>query len=283
MLRLAERVIQLSRGDTTRGNLFFKSPLALAIMFRGGARRAVGIPGWKNDYREAIAMARGSDAMTLGVVVFYIYVVGIPYGVFQPDATALNDTQEALERAQKSGDETTLAVARSARGVVLAYRDAPECDDGVALLAQVRDAIVRERFGHPMMGYVNIELARARARSGDLDGAIELVRPYTRLDETEISVFGLAVTVLVESLLHRGGDGDDEEVDTAIGDLGRLCRQDRSRGLPSSCVAIASADRLRPRRRGCKPGFRRAIPCAGRITWSRQAHRDGRSHADCRR
>jgi class 3 adenylate cyclase len=219
MLRLAQRVIQLSGGDPTRGSLFFKSPLALAIMFRGGARRALGIPGWKNDYREAIAMARGSDAMTMGVVVFYIYVVGIPYGVFQPDATALSDTEDALARAQESGDETTLALARSARGVVLAYRDAPECDDGFALLAQVRDAIVRERFGHPMMGYINIELARARARSGDLDGAIELIRPYARLNENEITVFGLAVTVLVESLLHRGGDGDDEEVDTVIDDL----------------------------------------------------------------
>jgi hypothetical protein len=34
-----------------------------------------------------------------------------------------------------------------------------------------------------------------------------------------MSVFGLAVTVLVESLLRRGGDADDEEVDQAIDDL----------------------------------------------------------------
>ena len=34
-----------------------------------------------------------------------------------------------------------------------------------------------------------------------------------------MSVFGLAVTVLVESLLRRGGDADDEEVDEAIDDL----------------------------------------------------------------
>ena len=58
MLRLAQRVIELAGGDPTRGNLFFGSPLALAIMFRGGARSAFGIPGWKTDYRDAIAMAR---------------------------------------------------------------------------------------------------------------------------------------------------------------------------------------------------------------------------------
>ena len=143
MLRLAQRVIDLSEGDPTRGNMFFKSPLALAIMFRGGARSAVGIPGWMTDYRDAIAMARAAaDAVTLSVVVFYVYVVGIPYGVFRPDAAALIDTKEALERAERSGDETALAVARSARGIVLAYRDEPECDEGVALLEPVRDAIL---------------------------------------------------------------------------------------------------------------------------------------------
>jgi hypothetical protein len=93
-------------------------------------------------------MARSADAVTLSVVVFYIYVVGVPYGVFRPDAAVLADTKEALERAERSGDETTLAVARSVRGIVLSYRDAPECDEGVALLAQVRDAILRERFSH---------------------------------------------------------------------------------------------------------------------------------------
>ena len=220
MLRLAQRVIDLSEGDPTRGNMFFKSPLALAIMFRGGARSAVGIPGWMTDYRDAIAMARAAaDAVTLSVVVFYVYVVGIPYGVFRPDAAALIDTKEALERAERSGDETALAVARSARGIVLAYRDEPECDEGVALLERVRDAILRERFSHPMTPYINIELARASARAGDLDQAIELCRPYANSNQNEMSVFGLAVTVLVESLLRRGGDADDEEVDEAIDDL----------------------------------------------------------------
>ena len=109
MLRLAQRVIELAGGDPSRGNLFFGSPLALAIMFRGGARSAFGIPGWKTDYRDAIAMARAAaDAVTLSVVVFYVYVVGIPYGVFRPDAAALIDTKEALERAERSGDEAAL-------------------------------------------------------------------------------------------------------------------------------------------------------------------------------
>jgi adenylate cyclase len=219
MLRLVTRVIELAEGDPTRGSMFFGSPLALAIMFRGGARSAFGIPGWKADYRDAIAMARGADAVTLSVVVFYIYVVGIPYGIFRADAVVLADTKEALERAERSGDEATLAVARSVRGIVLSYCDSPECDDGVGLLEQVSEAIRQDRFSHPMTAYINIELARARARAGDLDGAIELCRPYANSNQNDMTVFGLAVTILVESLLRRGGDADDDEVDEVIGDL----------------------------------------------------------------
>jgi hypothetical protein len=70
-----------------------------------------------------------------------------------------------------------------------------------------------------MTPYINIELARARARAGDLDGAIELCRPYANSNQNDMSVYGLAVTVLVESLLCRGGEADDEEVDEAIDGL----------------------------------------------------------------
>ena len=70
-----------------------------------------------------------------------------------------------------------------------------------------------------MTPYINIELARARARTGDLDGAIELCRPYANPNQNDMNVFGLAVTLLVDSLLRRDGDADDEEVDEAIGGL----------------------------------------------------------------
>jgi ATP/maltotriose-dependent transcriptional regulator MalT len=67
--------------------------------------------------------------------------------------------------------------------------------------------------------YVDIELARAKARSGDLDEAIELVRPYARLNQDEMSVFGTAVSVLVESVLRRGGDTAMNEAENAVTDL----------------------------------------------------------------
>jgi adenylate cyclase len=219
VLRLAQRVIDLADGDPTRGGLIFRSPLALAITLRGGVRCAMGIPGWRADFRQAVAMARKVDAVTLGVVMFYIYVTGIPYGVVRSDAKALSETEEALEFAQRSGDQTTLSVARSARGIALAYREPPECEVGVSLLSEVREAIVRERFSHPMMPFVDIETARAKARSGDLDGAIEIARPNVTVRPGEMGVFGPAVTVLVESLLRRGSDADIDEADEVVARL----------------------------------------------------------------
>jgi hypothetical protein len=218
-LRLAQRVIDLADGDPTMGGLFFGSPLALAIMFRSCVRNGLGTPGWRADFREAISMARGSEVMARAAVLFYICVSGIPYGTMHSDATLLTETSETLDLAQRSGDEMTLSAAQSARGIALAYREAPECDAGVVLLRQVRDESLRGHFSLLMLPYVDIELARAKLRSGDLDEAIALARPYARLNQNEISTFGTAVSVLVESLLRRGGDSAVKEATDAVTDL----------------------------------------------------------------
>jgi ATP/maltotriose-dependent transcriptional regulator MalT len=70
-----------------------------------------------------------------------------------------------------------------------------------------------------MLPYVDIELARAKLRSGDLDEAIALVRPYASLNQDEGSTLGVAVAVLVESLLLRGGDAALNEAENAVADL----------------------------------------------------------------
>ena len=58
VLRLAQRVIDLAEGDTTKGNLIFASPVISAIAIRGVARLCLGIPGWRNDLDQALATAR---------------------------------------------------------------------------------------------------------------------------------------------------------------------------------------------------------------------------------
>src|SRR5258705_7864583 len=121
-------------------------------------------------------MARPVSPISWAGVIYYTYVLAIPGGALLPDAPALRETADALERAERSGDELALHITRFARGITLVHRDGREREAGFALLAQVREAAVQGRFSLQMVPVVDIHLAQQKARSGDLDGAIELAR-----------------------------------------------------------------------------------------------------------
>jgi adenylate cyclase len=226
VLRLAQRAIDLADGDPTKGTLIIGSPLALAITSRGEARCCLGIPGWKNDFAQGVAMARAADPISLAGLIYHTYPLAIPGGALLPDATALRDTGYALAIAERSGDEIALHITRFARGITLAHQDGPERDAGIALLTQVRDAAVQQRFALEIVPVVDIHLAKEKARCGDLDGAVELARAVAE------DLFGSggtiwsapATAVLVEALLRRCGFGDLADAQAAI---------DRLAGVPT--------------------------------------------------
>jgi adenylate cyclase len=68
------------------------------------------------------------------------------------------------------------------------------------------------------LSVVDTEIAREKARNGDLDGAVELARAAIddMFDRGAMFLRGFATTVLVEALLQRGVDGDLVEVQAAI-------------------------------------------------------------------
>ena len=78
MLRWSQRVIDLADGDPSKGNFIFGSPLALAFATRAMARYCLGRPGWRDDLRHGLAMARSADPMSYAAVVTYVYSGGIP-------------------------------------------------------------------------------------------------------------------------------------------------------------------------------------------------------------
>ena len=215
VLRLSERVITLADGDPTKGSLVIGSPLALGLTFRGGARWCLGLPGWRDDFRKAIDMARAADATTLALVVFYIYAPAIRW-VLTADETALLLTAETLALAERSGDDFALDLARCARGVVLVERDGPECAAGLALLAEVREDILRDRFSHAVLAFIDIEAATVKLRLGDLDGAIDLSRAVFDQLFTGEGLLTIATTVFVEALLRRGTEADIQDAQAAI-------------------------------------------------------------------
>ena len=223
MLRFAQLVIDLAEGDPTKGSLIFESPLTVATTTRGFARWCLGIAGWKDDFDQAIAMARANmtDPGTSGGVMWFTYIPAIPYGVLVPDATALRDTAEFLSIAEQSGDDLALDLAEGVHGLALAYQDGPARERGFELLAKVRERAANDRFSRTNLPIADAHIAREKARTGDIAGAIELARAVVDdLCNSGGSIWtALATSVLVEALLQRGGAGDLDEAERAIAEL----------------------------------------------------------------
>ncbi len=224
VLRWSQAVIDLAEGDPSKGNFLVGSPLALAFGSRSIARYALGRPGWPDDQRHGLAMACSADPMSYATVVAYVYNTGIPSGGLRPDDSAVREIEDALRIAERSSDDLALAVARVTLGLALVHRPmAAERDRGQKLLAEVSDVFVRRGYLLGELPIVNVYLARERARRGDRDGAIPLMRATVDhlFREGLLLFWGVPATgVLVETLLDRGAKGDVAEAEAAIERLG---------------------------------------------------------------
>ncbi|MCV7443367.1 AAA family ATPase [Mycobacterium paraense] len=218
-LTLAQRVIDLAGGDPTKGGLGpVASPLAMAFLMRGSCRYCLGLPGWRDDLEQATEMTRSVDPLSLGAPVLYKYRFATHAGVLLPDATASRDTAEAMKMAEHSGDDFAVDGARVSRGLVLVKQGASHRAAGFALLAQFREANVRHGYADNVVRTVDTEIAKEKARTGDIDGAIGLARAvvdYT-FDAGDALSLGEANRVFVEALLQRGTGADVEEAQAAI-------------------------------------------------------------------
>ena len=219
-LRWSHRAIDLADGDPFKGNFIFGSPLAVALTLRGVARYGLGRPGWRDDLRHGLAMARGADPVSYAAVVAYAYFGGIPMGVLSPDDSVVDEIEDALRIADRSGDDFAVAFTWATRGVALVHRHtAAERDRGQKLLAEVSEVFLRQGHNLAELPIVNVYVARERARRGDRDDAIPVMR--AALDdlfrEGQLLLWGIPATgVLVETLLDRGTDADVAEAEAAI-------------------------------------------------------------------
>jgi class 3 adenylate cyclase len=220
VLRWSQRVIDLADGDPSRGNLTFGSPLALAFTSRALARYWLGRPGWRDDLRHGLAMARSADALSYATVVMYVHGLGIPFGVLAADDRAVGESEDALRIADRSGDDLAVAFAWMTLGFALVHRQtAAERDHGGQLLAEVSEVFLRRGHNLCDLPIVDVYLARQGARRGDRDEAIPLMRAAVDhlFREGRLLAWGVPATgVLVETLLDRGAEGDVAEAEAAI-------------------------------------------------------------------
>jgi hypothetical protein len=113
-----------------------------------------------------------------------------------------------------------LAIARLMLGLALVHRHADaDRDCGQKLLAEVSDVFVRRECFLCDLPIADVYSARERARCGDGDAAIPLMRAAVDhlFRDGRLFLWGIPATgVLVETLLERGADGDVAEAETAI-------------------------------------------------------------------
>jgi class 3 adenylate cyclase len=234
VLRWSQRAIDLADGDPSKGNFIFGSPLAFALTTRGMARYCLGRPGWRDDLRHGLAMARSADPMSYATVVGSVYWSALPSGVLRPDDSTVREIEDALRMAERSGDNVALALARLTLGFALVHRQTDaERDRGQELLAEVSEVFIRGGHNLGDLPIVNVYSARERAHRGDRDEAIPLMR--TAVDdlfrEGQLLGWGVPATgVLVETLLDRGTDNDVAEAEAAIERLAAAPTDDRLAG-----------------------------------------------------
>jgi hypothetical protein len=225
IVRLSQTVIDLAGGDPAKGAGFggMGSPLAAAVAFRGVARWWLGRPGWRQDLDDAVAMAQNTDPATLALVVMWTYGVGIGAGVLRADDSALRAIEAVVQTAQSAGSDIVLSFAEFMLGSVLLFRDAAaDRSRGLELLVQAREW-ARERIPY-MVPSVEVVVAQERARRGDRDAAISVMRKAAdELYQAGRLPYGVACTgILVETLLERGAEGDLAEAQEAIDRLANL-------------------------------------------------------------
>ena len=259
-LRLAQRIIDIADGDPTMGSLVVESPLAWGIAVKGAAGMSLGRRGWRDDLDESVALARSvGGATTRPFVQLYRYAAATQNGAVLPDAQDVAQAAETLEIAQRSANNTAVAYALLNRATTLIHNDSEDTAAGLEFLANAREMIVNEQLIVTLRRMSDIEVARLeRARSGDLDGAIDLATTalVEQFDTGEMIFRGPATTVLVEALLSRGSAADIKDAELAID---RLAAVPTEPGFVLHELPVLRLRALLARARGDEPGYQRFL------------------------
>jgi class 3 adenylate cyclase len=278
-LRWSQRVIDLADGDPSKGNFLTGSPLALAFTTRAIGRYGLGRSGWRDDLRHGLAMARNADPISYTRAVAFAYGAGILVGVLRPDDRAVCEIEDALQIAERSGDDLALSNAQLALGFALVHRQTDaEPDRGQTLLTELSDVFLRRGYLLGELQIVNVYLARKRARDGDRDEAIPLMRAAVNhlARQGQLLGWGIPATgVLVETLLDRGDETDVAEAESAIQRLAAAPTDERlvvsDIWLLRLRALLARAHGDEARYRECRDRYRdmaRTLGFEGHIAWA---------------
>jgi hypothetical protein len=186
--------------------------------------------------------------------------------------------EDALQGAEQFGDDFAVVLARFTLGLALLHRDtAADRDGGQKLLAEARDVFLSQRRNLGELPIVDMYVARERARRGDPDEAIPLIRTAVdHLFRDGALTWGTrGMGVLVETLLDRGTHADVTEAEAAIK---RLATAPTHGGTAPHDVLLLRLQALLTRARGDESAYRdlrdryranaRSLGFEGHIAWA---------------
>jgi adenylate cyclase len=216
VLRWSQTAIQLADSASESANFLLGSPLASALVFRGFARSTMGRDGWREDFDDAVTMARAADPASLAVAIAYKYVA-VGRGIQLPGDASVAEITEALRLAERCSEDLPLVLLRMTLGIALTFRGPADRAYGLAVLAELCDTCIKERYALNIVPSLQLYHAREAANE-NIDPAIHKAQIATE------ELFGSgnfincegATAIVVDLLLKRGSPDDLTEAETAI-------------------------------------------------------------------
>jgi hypothetical protein len=240
ILRWSQTAINLAAGNPVLGAGFgFGSPLAMALTFRGIARFWLGHDGWRQDFADAMTMARNSDPSSAGLVIGW-QLTAVLYGVIRHDDSLLRQLEEAMERADEFGNGFARTGSHLGLGTALLYRDdIADRRRGLELLTRARD-VELPAHAPSLIPVAQVRIAKEKVRSGECSEGISMMRRAVgELREANRLGWDVCHTAdFVETLLERGGDDDLAEAQTEIERLADAQRRDPSAVLDITLLRL---------------------------------------------
>jgi adenylate cyclase len=217
VLRWCDAAIGLAAGDILSAGFMVGSPMGSCLVFRGFARCTVGHDGWRQDLDEGVRISRMADPTSLAVATAYKYVC-IGRGILPADDIALTEISDSFQLAERSSEDLPLVLVRMTLGFALVHRDS--CEDrarGRAMLAELRDTCVKERYAMNIVSGLSLFIARDAAEE-DLDRAVQEARGAVDelFDSGNLVNCDRGTAILVELLLARGRNDDLTEAEAAL-------------------------------------------------------------------
>jgi hypothetical protein len=217
ILRWSQAAIDIADGDPTKADFFVMSPLSLAMVFRGFARAVLGLPGWREDFNDGLAMAHEYDPLSFASSVAYKYGAVMQHGLLVIDDSAVREMEEGLRIALDFADHNALGLTKYVLGCAL-LESRYDVERGLQLLAEIREMCERREFFWTEIPPIDLLTHREIALKGDAEAALQPMRAAvdTVFEDGQLAFCSWATGVLVTVLVDRGTDSDLAEAEAAI-------------------------------------------------------------------